>query len=149
MRFTIMAGKSASNGNPILVTNYNVNKKEKFEREKHRKKKYLLKANISFDLDFWGNASCNLEISTPGAYSYHIEYGNSSKSITGYFVVDPILTITDKHVPIEGIVMKTIIPKWMPEISQWHQFFSTASSLGYNAIHYAPMQEVLLAIITL
>ncbi|KAI8814287.1 glucanotransferase domain of glycogen debranching enzyme-domain-containing protein [Cladochytrium replicatum] len=40
--------------------------------------------------------------------------------------------------PLDGITILTVIPKWMPTIDSW-DLFSSFSSSGYNMVHFAPI----------
>ncbi|KAI8924740.1 glucanotransferase domain of glycogen debranching enzyme-domain-containing protein [Entophlyctis helioformis] len=48
-----------------------------------------------------------------------------------------------KHtlLPLDGITILTVIPKWMPTISRWPSFFQTFSDGGYNMVHFAPINQ--------
>ncbi|KAI9204547.1 glucanotransferase domain of glycogen debranching enzyme-domain-containing protein [Polychytrium aggregatum] len=41
--------------------------------------------------------------------------------------------------PLDGIVILTVIPKWLPTISRWPAFFERFSEMGYNMVHFAPL----------
>lgn len=111
----------------------------------------------------------NLPISHAGAFVYWIEYdGSSSERITGregYFNIDPILRvkarssvlspsagllpvtaggkIEDKTVtvPLDGLVILTVVSKWMGTLEEWRPHLREASKRGYNMLHYTPLQQ--------
>ena len=70
-------------------------------------------------------------------------------SQSGYFVVEPKLLIPDLSspnqrelvLPLDGIVLQTLIPKWLPEIDHWPAHFKMLSDMGYNMVHFAPIQQ--------
>lgn len=150
LRLTLTAGTPACN-NPILLTNYPVEeRKRSFERD------YFY--HIPFKHDLLGDATCDVEISTAGVYKFtteflNIETGERQKSLTSVSaVVDPCLYLPNKAIvdpkesssskillPLDGIVILTLIPKWLPSISQWPSYFSAFAKTGYNMIHFAPM----------
>ncbi|KAJ3011190.1 hypothetical protein HKX48_006975 [Thoreauomyces humboldtii] len=41
--------------------------------------------------------------------------------------------------PLNGVSMLTVIPKWMPTLSSWPQYFAAFSKTGYNMVHFAPL----------
>ncbi|KAI9332132.1 glucanotransferase domain of glycogen debranching enzyme-domain-containing protein, partial [Zopfochytrium polystomum] len=41
--------------------------------------------------------------------------------------------------PLDAICILTLIPKWMPTVSRWPDFFKTVSEGGYNMVHLAPV----------
>lgn len=112
-----------------------------------------------------------LQISSAGAFAYFVEYESSSgernQSEPGYFVVDPILNVSartpildpssykvlpvgkgavvqpEKQVslPLDGLVIQTVIAKWMGSLSEWAPHLDTMRDRGYNMIHYTPLQQ--------
>lgn len=111
----------------------------------------------------------NLPISHAGAFVYWVEYdGPSSKRIIGregYINVDPILRVKSRSqilspsakplpaphggrilkseltIPLDGLVILTVVSKWMGPIHEWTQHFREASQRGYNMLHYTPLQQ--------
>jgi glycogen debranching enzyme len=114
---------------------------------------------LSFKLSGVSDAICDLEIKIPGSYEYAVEYeefssGRVNRSLfPGYFSVEPRLLVPEanfldsKHpngttlLPLDAIVMLTIIPKWMPTVSHWIPYFNAFASTGYNMIHFAPINQ--------
>lgn len=46
---------------------------------------------------------------------------------------------TIRRIPLDGIVVQTIIPKWLPTLDQWDGFLSALQNQHYNYIHFAPL----------
>lgn len=92
-----------------------------------------------------------VKVETPGSYEFYVEYtgpeniGRVKCKSSGYFVVDPRLSIFKKGkqtvLPLDGITILTIIPKWMPVIDDWKPFFKSFSQTGYNMVHFAPINR--------
>jgi len=65
--------------------------------------------------------------------------------ITGTFLVDPSLYLPTNSFPIllplDGIVIQTVIPKWLPKIQDWNSHFQISAKTGYNMMHFAPLQK--------
>ena len=87
----------------------------------------------------------------------------------GYFNVDPVIslpartpffpsgsvpptnpmdedssgTVLDKpaQLTLDGIVILSVLAKWMGKTSGWDKMFSEASKRGYNMLHWAPLQQ--------
>ncbi|EIW71077.1 hypothetical protein TREMEDRAFT_37541 [Tremella mesenterica DSM 1558] len=87
----------------------------------------------------------------------------------GYFNVDPIITLpartpffpTDSLSPtsplndktsgtileksttltIDGLVILSVLAKWMGPTTDWERHFAEASRRGYNMLHWAPLQQ--------
>ncbi|KAJ3412537.1 hypothetical protein HDV05_000618 [Chytridiales sp. JEL 0842] len=116
---------------------------------------------LKFQHDELTDAIAEIPISRPGVFEYYVEYSTwSSPPVlmqskeTGSIVVDPRLYIpntayTDPDstvarpdeilLPLDGICILTIIPKWMPTINRWPDYFSTFAEGGYNMVHFAPV----------
>ena len=95
----------------------------------------------------------------PGIYEYSIEYqdtatGRVSRSLfPGTFLVEPRLRIPQSNVldsdyknginllPLDAITILTVIPKWMPSISNWLSYFHSFANTGYNMVHFAPINK--------
>jgi glycogen debranching enzyme len=102
---------------------------------------------------------------------YWIEYdglnaGERVKGREGYFNVDPILRIrdrapilsselkalsvedggaalqsTDVNIPLDGLIILTVVSKWMGPLTLWTNHFAEARDRGYTMLHYTPLQE--------
>lgn len=111
-----------------------------------------------------------MQIHKSGAYSYFVEYDDDSskrvRSPLGYFSVDPVLRVPARtpilggdgkpqpvgkggvvqgskmvHLPLDGLVIQSVIAKWMGLIEEWTPHLETISARGYNAIHFTPLQQ--------
>ncbi|RKP10033.1 glucanotransferase domain of glycogen debranching enzyme-domain-containing protein [Thamnocephalis sphaerospora] len=111
---------------------------------------------------------CDVPIRHVGAFEYHLEHDarkingmpvgrvvkhrdnmlSRSESNTGYFVVEPMLRIhrhgqDDAHaeqLSLDGVALQSAIPKWLGDLDLWPKHMANAARLGYNLIHYAPVQ---------
>ncbi|KAJ3105154.1 hypothetical protein HDU97_008436 [Phlyctochytrium planicorne] len=139
LRFIITAGSKAS-FDSHLVTNY---------------------PEDGLDHDDLRDAVCDIPITQPGVFEYYVEYKsvNSTKDSgyiksknSGSLVVDPRLYLpnravledgtvpnTDILLPLDGICILTVIPKWMPTINRWPDYFKSFNDGGYNMLHFAPL----------
>ena len=99
---------------------------------------------------------------------YDGDSGERIKGREGYFNIDPILQIKarspilhpetskpllpnqgggvirrDEHVnlPLSGLVILTVVSKWMGPITEWRKHFEEACQRGYNMLHWTPLQE--------
>lgn len=106
-------------------------------------------ANHRFQSTADSDHTAIITIRTPGSFEFYVEYEGKDGSRTrsrasGYFVVDPLLMLeTPKKqlLPLDGITILTIIPKWMPTLSQWMPFFKSFAKTGYNMVHFAPINK--------
>ncbi|KAF9995368.1 hypothetical protein BGZ65_008979, partial [Modicella reniformis] len=99
---------------------------------------------------------CEIKITGAGAYEYYVEHSPFlqdgtdvwTRSKTGFFVVDPRLTLNGSDgsdrtasLPLEGLVIESVVPKWMGRLSEWKPHLETISKSGYNMIHFVPLQH--------
>jgi glycogen debranching enzyme len=102
---------------------------------------------------------CDLLITGAGVFEFYVEHSPFcqdgqvywSRSETGYFVVDPQLSLTSTKaaaakgnpttsLPLEGLVIESVVPKWMGKLSEWTPHLETIEKSGYNMIHFVPLQ---------
>ncbi|KAF9397406.1 hypothetical protein BGX21_008912 [Mortierella sp. AD011] len=142
LRFKVITGSLASNQG-VVWTNYPPEGKpfKRSEFYQHR----LVGVEPESDL----------MITASGAYEYYVEHSPYlqdgsiawSRSKAGYFVVDPQLTLTThdgstttSSIPLEGLVIESMVPKWMGKLSEWKPHLQIVSKSGYNMIHFVPLQ---------
>ncbi|PIA16729.1 putative glycogen debranching enzyme Gdb1 [Coemansia reversa NRRL 1564] len=63
------------------------------------------------------------------------------RSPTAYFLVDPQLTLSGQTLPLDGIVLQSVSPKWLGLMSNWSPHLAASSKMGYNMMHFIPMQQ--------
>ncbi|KAF9301462.1 hypothetical protein BGZ74_006694 [Mortierella antarctica] len=142
LQFRVIAGSLASNQG-VLWTNYPPDGEE-------------FKRNDFYQYRFQGKEpECDLWITRPGAFEYYVEhspYAESnvtlvwSRSKTGYFVVDPQLSLTPygSSAPValtlDALAIESVVPKWMGKFSEWEPHLTTIAKTGYNMIHFVPLQ---------
>jgi glycogen debranching enzyme len=82
-----------------------------------------------------------IPIKSAGSFDFRVKYGTKITE-TSSIIVDPLLLFENSRIlPLDGICALTIIPKWMPDITQWPEFFSSFSKTGYNMVHFAPINK--------
>ncbi|KAK8847657.1 glycogen debranching enzyme [Kwoniella newhampshirensis] len=87
----------------------------------------------------------------------------------GYFNVDPIVSLPQRtpffptdttptanplndassgavlpkstNVPLDGLIILSVLAKWMGPTTDWEPHFAEASRRGYNMLHWAPLQQ--------
>lgn len=87
------------------------------------------------------------------------------KGREGYFNIDPILRVKKRSsilspgysplpgntggalisevtdVPLDGLVVLSIVSKWMGSLKEWEPHLKEAMLRGYNMLHYTPLQQ--------
>lgn len=153
LRFFILAG-SACQKKAALVTNYPA--REKFSRDVYQR--------LTFPQVAGADGSVSLSILTAGVFEYYLEYEDGSASVReskvrGKFVVEPCLYLKEPYIlpttpgntelaleqnkllPLDGISCITVIPKWLPKLSQWPHHFDSIRKSCYNMVHFGPLQQ--------
>ncbi|KAG9297134.1 hypothetical protein G9A89_019415 [Geosiphon pyriformis] len=156
LRFNVRAGSPASHGS-IFYTNYPISGGE-FIREKFYSR--------NFPVDFSRSLNIDIVIRLPGAFEFYVEHRADStlsgevsttinKSEICYFNVDPSLHIIPRRrilsskrisslptipIPLDGLVIESVLPKLLGPFTKWEPHIKAISDLGYNMIHFVPMQ---------
>ncbi|CAH7670497.1 amylo-1,6-glucosidase [Phakopsora pachyrhizi] len=163
LRISIAAGSSASKAGSLL-TNFPSNEGT-FERARYNAHPFPADTSrpIQTDLLITKPGAFEFYVEFDGPSNERV------KSRTGYFNVDPVLfaparqailssgseapivlpigeggkVIEDKqiNVPLDGLVVQTVIAKWMGRLSQWPAHLDTIRDRGYNMIHFTPLQQ--------
>ncbi|KAJ2720775.1 bifunctional 4-alpha-glucanotransferase/amylo-alpha-1,6-glucosidase [Coemansia sp. Benny D115] len=60
---------------------------------------------------------------------------------TAYFLVDPQLTLGGQALPLDGVVLQSVSPKWLGLMKNWSPQLAASSKMGYNMLHFIPMQQ--------
>ncbi|KAJ1960387.1 bifunctional 4-alpha-glucanotransferase/amylo-alpha-1,6-glucosidase, partial [Dipsacomyces acuminosporus] len=58
-----------------------------------------------------------------------------------YFLVDPQLTLSGQHLPLDGVTLQSVSPKWLGLMKNWSPHLAASSKMGYNMLHFIPMQQ--------
>ncbi|CAG8477962.1 4253_t:CDS:10 [Cetraspora pellucida] len=140
----------------VLYTNHPLENAE-FDRNKFYPRKFPTLFSKPLNVD--------ITIKRSGTFGFYVEYKESQtkskqpdetvKTSTNYFTVDPILEIVPRYrilssepisnesrvsISLDGIVTQSILPKLLGPFSQWEEHIKTICALGYNMLHFVPMQ---------
>ncbi|PVU96658.1 hypothetical protein BB561_001053 [Smittium simulii] len=63
------------------------------------------------------------------------------KTKTYHFQVNPALKVNQSYLNLDAIVLKSINPRLMGSLNNWETHIKNSSILGYNMIHFIPIQE--------
>lgn len=93
------------------------------------------------------HAYCDVNLDYPGAYQYKVEYTvNSTKKTSdiGYVVAEPRINLPKNEkelLPLDGLMVLSMVPKWMGPITEWEKLIEETEYAGYNMIHFVPLQK--------
>ncbi|CAG8588637.1 10334_t:CDS:10, partial [Racocetra persica] len=157
LRFSIRADSLISKEG-VLYTNHPLDDAE-FDRNKFYPRKFPKLFSKPLHVD--------ITIKRSGAFEFYAEYKESQTNSKNfdetvktskrcYFTVDPILEMVPRYrilssepisyesritIPLDGIVIQSVLPKLLGPFSQWDEHIKNISDLGYNMIHFLPMQS--------
>lgn len=82
-----------------------------------------------------------------GTYILRLEYaeratGTMKMSQEDYIVVDPILTVGGEPMPLDALVIQTVLSRSLGPYTRWEEVLTRQKDLGYNLIHFTPIQEL-------
>lgn len=106
------------------------------------------------------------QIERAGIFEFFVDYSSGAhderkQSTRAYFSVDPLLEAAAKSsisvkdgqisggevlerrcsLDLDGIVLQTVIAKWMGTFDHWKPHLDIMRDRGYNMIHYTPLQQ--------
>jgi glycogen debranching enzyme len=93
----------------------------------------LEKYKLVEDLDFI------LQLSKPGSFYFQV----IKKTVQGpqiFFLVDPIVNIGGKQIPLSGINIQTTYARCIGKLDKWVENLKPIADLGYNMLHLPPYQ---------
>ncbi|KAJ2332930.1 bifunctional 4-alpha-glucanotransferase/amylo-alpha-1,6-glucosidase, partial [Coemansia sp. RSA 2681] len=161
IRFRILIGSTASI-DATLHTNYPLDGSPYVRTKFHQKQ---------FNFGSQTELICEFRIQRPGPYQYYVSYKSvdasdddridsiacktdanptldriyrafkSRRTPTSYFLVDPQLTLAGQALPLDAIVLQSVSPKWLGPMKGWSPHLAASSKLGYNMLHFIPMQQ--------
>lgn len=165
LRFSIAAGARASNSG-TLFTNFPL-EGQTFERKKFHAHSLPQDTSqpIQIDLMVTQAGAFEFYVEFQGDPT---QGENRVKSKPGYFNVDPVLQAPSRleilsrdlenpkvlpvgeggrvdvgsfiNVPLDGLVIQTVVAKWMGKMSKWPRYFDVIRDRGYNMVHFTPLQ---------
>lgn len=77
----------------------------------------------------------------PGVISFQLVFLKESTNQTAAFGThDVILLVQDKY-ELRKLRKMTVFPRCIGLYTEWEAFFEAQQALGYNAFHFAPIQQ--------
>jgi glycogen debranching enzyme len=113
----------------------------------------LLTVSYRLEPDFNGFTEIDIPIHEANAYSWYITYTplpqwsftdvaptKPTQTPTHYFDVCPRLTLQGQQLPVESIVVCSILSKFMGNFpTDWDNHLRGLSQRGYNMVHFTPL----------
>jgi len=143
LRIIIPSGLQISCKSPILYTNYPSKESDLFDRNK-----FISINSINNKNDGSNEIVFELNIKRYGCFDYYVEWedqadnNNKIKGTMGTFQINPLLKVNNVNLPGDAIILQTFLTKCLGPLTDWENHIDAASKLGYNMIHYTPVQEI-------
>ena len=82
-----------------------------------------------------------------GTYRVLLQYADKQTgelilSDGDFLVVEPIVQIAGRKVPLDSLVIQTVLSRSMGPYTRWKEVVMRQKDLGYNLIHFTPIQEL-------
>eukprot|EP00040_Diaphanoeca_grandis_P022413 m.120406 g.120406 ORF g.120406 m.120406 type:complete len:1491 (+) comp28801_c0_seq1:247-4719(+) len=122
-----LRGRSA-----IFLTNYPLDTTTQFSRRPL--------APIPLTTTEEGEEVVDLTLVRDGAFEFEVRCGTTSTF--GYFHVEPDLRIGTKSVPLDGLMVHTVIPRCLGPLNEWRERLAVSSECGYNMVHFTPVNTI-------
>lgn len=95
----------------------------------------------------------NLLMDLPGTFHFYsvtakpadrtvLSAHTSGISIRMYIFVEPELRVLNEPLPLDAIVLQTVISKCLGPIDEWDSRLRLARECGYNFVHFTPLQQL-------
>mmetsp|Transcript_19591 Transcript_19591/g.35971 ORF Transcript_19591/g.35971 Transcript_19591/m.35971 type:complete len:1576 (-) Transcript_19591:43-4770(-) len=91
----------------------------------------------------FGHWVVDVDFNIAGSFCFYVEYGtDKQKASENWILVYPRLEVGSTEIPFNGIVMQTVLPRSLGDYNRWYDVIAEQAALGYNFIHFAPIQEL-------
>ena len=93
----------------------------------------------------FGAVEFEVKFPVAGSFFYQIEYFDIELQETNitdpdWIIVNPYLYTANITLPIESLSVQTVLSRCLGKLKDWPQVIEAQSKLGYNAIHFLPIQ---------
>ncbi|KAI5477588.1 glycogen debranching enzyme, glycoside hydrolase family 13 protein [Pseudohyphozyma bogoriensis] len=163
LRITIDAGTAASKKG-VLYTNFPLDGSD-FVRSRYHTTNLPQDFSKPFAIDLPVTKAGAFEYFVEHEGTGPDSTSKRTKSRPGYFCVEPILSIPSRtpilapdlsilppgqggnvtkdliNLPLDGLVVQSIIAKWMGTLDEWAPHLDLLRDRGYNMIHFTPLQQ--------
>jgi hypothetical protein len=75
------------------------------------------------------------------ATTFAVPARQSRPLLEGHLLLTPTLRVRGQPLPLDGINLLTVVPKWLGPLDRWLPQLAPSARAGYNLVHYVPMQE--------
>ncbi|OQR68221.1 glycogen debranching enzyme-like [Tropilaelaps mercedesae] len=90
-----------------------------------------------------GNAYSDCMFPSSGTFRFYFTVdGSSEENGSGFILVDPVLILQGKALPLDGIQCQTVLSKCLGPLHTWEDKIAVAVVSGYNMIHFTPIQAL-------
>lgn len=95
---------------------------------------------ISPDKNKIGTQQYEVSLLYPGVYFFQFRYSENHYTEPQWIQVDPDLKTAGNNINVNSLRIQTVLARSVGMIDRWEEFISSQRDLGYNAIHFTPIQ---------
>ena len=101
----------------------------------------------AYNTEFSVNLEFRIVFPEAGSFFIQLDYFDTelkdrNYTLPVYINVEPVLILRNDKVRVKEISMLTVISRQMGALEDhWEDMYDNISQLGYNAIHFAPLQK--------
>ena len=88
-----------------------------------------------------GGQNYDVTLNYPGVFFFQFRYSSNLYTDPQYIQVDPDLQNDHTNLNINSLRIMTVLSRWLGKLERWESFVKAQQKLGYNAIHFTPIQE--------
>ena len=88
-----------------------------------------------------GAQSYEINLLYPGVFFFQFKFKDDSYTEPQWIQVDPDISYGKNNLNVSSLRILTVLTRSCGKIDQWEDFIITQKNLGYNAIHFTPIQK--------
>jgi glycogen debranching enzyme len=87
-----------------------------------------------------GTQKFDIVMRSPGVFFFQFKYDGNKYTEPQWIQVDPNLASQNPDLNVSSLRIQTVLSRSLGNLDRWEDFISTQKELGYNAIHFTPIQ---------
>ena len=88
-----------------------------------------------------GTQKFYVTLNYPGVFFFQFKYGDNQYTDPQWIQVDPNLLWGEQAMNVNWLRILTVLSRSLGKMERWGEFWKIQKKLGYNAIHFTPIQQ--------